>query len=221
MEKYKSKDKEIKVGKAFKSQLSLKEILKKPFKIYPLFVDETNRVIDRDLIIHSHNTFNNEVNNNYTKGYMNTLYNLLFRNNKKYYLEREQLTLSPNKKINKKIKKNSKNLSDNIIPSLNLNTQRKKTHSLDKKILLKIYNEKLKSRNKKQFDNYEKEIKLLKNDNSRIIKTLCFTDRNEKYYQANLKLNIDKRILYYMNKLNNLKTINFPYKNCKKYQNIY
>jgi len=221
MEKYKSKDKEIKVGQAFKSQLSLKEILKKPFKIYPLFVDETNRVIDRDLIIHSHNTFNNEVNNNYTKGYMNTLYNLLFRNNKKYYLEREQLTLSPNKKINKKIKKNSKNLSDNIIPSLNLNTQRKKTHSLDKKILLKIYNEKLKSRNKKQFDNYEKEIKLLKNDNSRIIKTLCFTDRNEKYYQANLKLNIDKRILYYMNKLNNLKTINFPYKNCKKYQNIY
>jgi hypothetical protein len=221
MEKYKSKDKEIKVGQAFKSQLSLKAILKKPFKIYPLFVDETNRVIDRDLIIHSHNTFNNEVNNNYTKGYMNTLYNLLFRNNKKYYLEREQLTLSPNKKINKKIKKNSKNLSDNIIPSLNLNTQRKKTHSLDKKILLKIYNEKLKSRNKKQFDNYEKEIKLLKNDNSRIIKTLCFTDRNEKYYQANLKLNIDKRILYYMNKLNNLKTINFPYKNCKKYQNIY
>ena len=213
MEKYKSKDKEIKVGQAFKSQLSLKEILKKPFKIYPLFVDETNRVIDRDLIIHSHNTFNNEVNNNYTKGYMNTLYNLLFRNNKKYYLEREQLTLSPNKKINKKIKKNSKNLSDNIIPSLNLNNQRKKTHSLDKKILLKIYNEKLKSRNKKQFDNYEKEIKLLKNDNSRIIKTLCFTDRNEKYYQANLKLNIDKRILYYMNKLNNLKTINFPYKN--------
>ena len=221
MEKYKSKDKEIKVGKAFKSQLSLKEILKKPFKIYPLFVDETNRVIDRDLIIHSHNTFNNEVNNNYTKGYMNTLYNLLFKNDKKYYLEREQLTLSPNKKINKKIKKNSKNLSDNIIPSLNLNNQRKKTHSLDKKILLKIYNEKLKSRNKKQFDNYEKEIKLLKNDNSRIIKTLCFTDRNEKYYQANLKLNIDKRILYYMNKLNNLKTINFPYKNCKKYQNIY
>ena len=217
----KSKDKEIKVGQAFKSQLSLKEILKKPFKIYPLFVDETNRVIDRDLIIHSHNTFNNEVNNNYTKGYMNTLYNLLFRNNKKYYLEREQLTLSPNKKINKKIKKNSKNLSDNIIPSLNLNNQRKKTHSLDKKILLKIYNEKLKSRNKKQFDSYEKEIKLLKNDNSRIIKTLCFTDRNEKYYQANLKLNIDKRILYYMNKLNNLKTINFPYKNCKKYQNIY
>ena len=213
MEKYKSKDKEIKVGQAFKSQLSLKEILKKPFKIYPLFVDETNRVIDRDLIIHSHNTFNNEVNNNYTKGYMNTLYNLLFRNNKKYYLEREQLTLSPNKKINKKIKKNSKNLSDNIIPSLNLNTQRKKTHSLDKKILLKIYNEKLKSRNKKQFDNYEKEIKLLKNDNSRIIKTLCFTDRKEKYYKANLKLNIDKRILYYMNKLNNLKTINFPYKN--------
>ena len=220
MEKYKSKDKEIKVGQAFKSQLSLKEILKKPFKIYPLFVDETNRVIDRDLIIHSHNTFNNEVNNNYTKGYMNTLYNLLFRNDKKYYLEREQLILSP-KKINKKIKKDSKNLSDNIIPSLNLNTQRKKTHSLDKKILLKIYNEKLKSRNKKQFDNYEKEIKLLKNDNSRIIKTLCFTDRKEKYYKANLKLNIDKRILYYMNKLNNLKTINFPYKNCKKYQNIY
>ena len=126
MEKYKSKDKEIKVGQAFKSQLSLKEILKKPFKIYPLFVDETNRVIDRDLIIHSHNTFNNEVNNNYTKGYMNTLYNLLFRNDKKYYLEREQLILSP-KKINKKIKKDSKNLSDNIIPSLNLNTQRKKS----------------------------------------------------------------------------------------------
>ncbi len=125
MEKSKSKDKEIKVGKAFKSQLSLKEILNKPFKIYPLFVDETNRVIDRDLIIHSHNTFNNEVNNNYTKGYMNTLYNLLFRNDKKYYLEREQLILSP-KKINKKIKKDSKNLSDNIIPSLNLNTQRKK-----------------------------------------------------------------------------------------------
>ena len=50
MEKYKSKDKEIKVGQAFKSQLSLKEILNKPFKIYPLFVDETNRVIDRDLI---------------------------------------------------------------------------------------------------------------------------------------------------------------------------
>ena len=100
MEKYKSKDKEIKVGQAFKSQLSLKEILKKPFKIYPLFVDETNRVIDRDLIIHSHNTFNNEVNNNYTKGYMNTLYNLLFRNDKKYYLEREQLILSPKKRNN-------------------------------------------------------------------------------------------------------------------------
>ena len=212
MEKSKSKDKEIKVGKAFKSQLSLKEILKKPFKIYPLFVDETNRVIDRDLIIHSHNTFNNEVNNNYTKGYMNTLYNLLFRNNKKYYLEREQLILSP-KKRNKKIKKESNNLSDNIIPSLNLNTQRKKTHSLDNKILLQIYKKKLKSRNNIQFDSYEKEIKLLKSDNSRIIKTLCFTDRKEKYYKANLKLNIDKRILYYMNKLNNLKTINFPYKN--------
>ena len=212
MEKNKTKDKEIKVGKAFKSQLSLKEILNKPFKVYPLFVDETNRIIDRDLIIHSHNTFNNEVNNNYTKGYMNTLYNLLFRNDKKYYLEREQLILSP-KKINKKIKKDSKNLSDNIIPSLNLNTQRKKTHSLDNKILLQIYKKKLKSRNNIQFDSYEKEVKLLKSDNSRIIKTLYFTDRNEKYYKANLKLNIDKRFLYYMNKLNNLKTINFPYKN--------
>ena len=212
MEKSKSKDKEIKVGKAFKSQLSLKEILNKPFKVYPLFVDETNRVIDRDLIIHSHKTFNNEVNNNYTKGYMNTLYNLLFRNDKKYYLEREQLILSP-KKRNKKIKKESNDLSDNIIPSLNLNTQRKKTHSLDNKILLQIYKKKLKSRNNIQFDSYEKEVKLLKSDNSRIIKTLYFTDRNEKYYKANLKLNIDKRILYYMNKLNNLKTINFPYKN--------
>ena len=56
-------------------------------KIMPLFLDSEDVKIERKQIIRSHDIFQNEVRNNYTDVYMNTLYGLLFQNEKKYYVK--------------------------------------------------------------------------------------------------------------------------------------
>lgn len=69
----------------------------RPLKIMPLFLDSEDVKIERKQIIRSHDIFQNEVRNNYTDVYMNTLYGLLFQNEKKYYVKRNQMTIEENK----------------------------------------------------------------------------------------------------------------------------
>lgn len=68
----------------------------RPLKIMPLFLDNEDVKIERKQIIRSHDIFQNEVHNNYTDVYMNTLYGLLFQNEKKYYVKRNQMTIEEN-----------------------------------------------------------------------------------------------------------------------------
>ena len=63
----------------------------RPLKIMPLFIDNEELKIERNQIIRSHDIFKNEINNNYTEPYLNTLYGLLFKNEKKYYVKRNQM----------------------------------------------------------------------------------------------------------------------------------
>ncbi len=198
-------EKEIKVGQALKNNIPSLNPINKPYKIYPIYLDETNRIIDRDLIIHSHETFSNEKKNIYSKGYMNTLYNLLFRNNKQYYREREHLTFDsfPNKKINKK----SNEFNNNFV-SLNSDTYKINAKSFNGQSMIEKF---IKKRKRKimSCENILKHIKLLNNDNFRVIQTLNLTDRKEKDYQNSLKFNIDKRLFCYSNRLNKLKIVDF------------
>lgn len=60
---------ENKVGKFFEKLKPLAS-MNNTMKIHPVFVEENQRIIERNLIIHSHQTFSNEIEKNYHKNYM-------------------------------------------------------------------------------------------------------------------------------------------------------
>ena len=54
---------ENKVGKFFEKLKPLAS-MNNTMKIHPVFVEENQRIIERNLIIHSHQTFSNEIEKN-------------------------------------------------------------------------------------------------------------------------------------------------------------
>lgn len=67
-------------------------------RVVPLFVDDDNKVIERQKIINMHNVFIKETNNEYSNEHMDNLFNVLFENKKHYRAQRTGLfSLSPKK----------------------------------------------------------------------------------------------------------------------------
>lgn len=67
-------------------------------KVVPLFIDDDNKVIEREKIINMHNVFVKETNNEYSNEHMDNLFNVLFENKKHYRAQRTGLfSLSPKK----------------------------------------------------------------------------------------------------------------------------
>ena len=57
-------------------------------KVIPLFVDDDNKVIQRENIVNMHNVFMKETKNEYTNAHMNNLFSMLFANKKHYKIKR-------------------------------------------------------------------------------------------------------------------------------------
>lgn len=57
-------------------------------KIIPLFVDDDNKVIQRENIVNMHNVFMKETKNEYTNDHMNNLFSMLFANKRHYKIKR-------------------------------------------------------------------------------------------------------------------------------------
>lgn len=86
--------KEVKVEEVLFGYDSVKlKINNKPFRIIPMIIEDENKVFQLAQILKSYQTFRNEKNNIYTEKYMSTIYGLLFRNERRYHIKRNKLSI--------------------------------------------------------------------------------------------------------------------------------
>lgn len=201
----------------------------RPLKIMPLFLDNEDVKIERNQIIRSHNIFQNEINNNYTEFYLNTLYGMLFKNEKKYYVKRNQMDFKDyliHKKNNESIsndqhlslpkpKKSSESEHSSVNHSFFL--KHKKNESHFQYSLTKIKEEFIKpppkeNEMKKYFksNKYEKKFKYLSLDSNKIINMIHNSDKLCDQYRATLKDQAMRRFY-------NLTRYDFSLKNRTRY----
>ena len=206
---------EIKVGK-FYEKLKPLTIMNNTMKIHPTFIEEHKRVVDRNIIIHSHETFSNVVDKNYNKSYIDSFYDMLFNNHKNYSEMRQNLKLKQSNKNNSNIENN--NLSEQILPSINKNkinlSKEKKGKSFE--IIKKRKNAVSKIKKYKRIkDNDEvyNTVLRLNDDNKRLFSFLVSGEKIRREYE--------KKFINHMN--NKLKLYSFQMKNLKpiKYNNIF
>ncbi len=207
---------EIKVGKFYEKFKPL-SILNNTMKIHPTFVEEHKRVVDRNLIIHSHETFTNVVDKNYNKSYIDSFYDMLFTNRKNYSEMRQNLKL--NKQSNKTTSIiDNNNLSEQILPSIKKNkltiSKEKKGKSFEEinKKKNSIFNIKRYKRIKDNDEVYNT-VNRLNDGNKRLFAFLVSGEKIRREYE--------KKFINHMN--NKLKLYSFQMKNLKpiKYNNIF
>lgn len=204
----------------------------RPLKIMPLFIDNEELKIERNQIIRSHDIFQNEINNNYTEPYLNTLYGLLFKNEKKYYVKRNQMHIEDyltHKKSNEPIKNNHhltlpktkvSSKSDPTPVSHSLSPQHKKKGSHFQYRITKIKEEFFKPPPKeyetKKFvksNKYEKKFKYLSLDSNKIINMIHNSDKLCDQYRTTLKDQAMRRFC-------NLTRYSFSLKNHSRYADM-
>lgn len=202
---------EIKVGK-FYEKLKPLTIMNNTMKIHPTFIEEHKRVVDRNIIIHSHETFSNVVDKNYNKSYIDSFYDMLFNNHKNYSEMRQNLKLKQSNKNNSNIENN--NLSEQILPSINKNkinlSKEKKGKSFEiikkrKNVVSKI------KKNKRIKDNDEvyNTVLRLNDDNKRLFSFLVSGEKIRREYENKFINHLNKKLRLYSFKMNNLKPIKY------------
>ena len=72
---------------------SSQSIANGPKRVIPLYIEEPSSIFERHRIIKSHLIFKNEIKNNYTNNYMDNVSELLFQNDKNYYISDGDATL--------------------------------------------------------------------------------------------------------------------------------
>ena len=168
---------ENKVGKFFEKLKPLAS-MNNTMKIHPVFVEENQRIIERNLIIHSHQTFSNEIEKNYHKNYMDSFYEMLFNNKKNYSSLRQNLQLK--KRNHNQFNLEDKNHTEPFLPEIN-----KSNKIIQKEIKGKSYDIGHEIFNINHYKkNLRKNIKIKKND--------------EVYNKVNLFNNEDKRLLSFI-----------------------
>ena len=202
---------EIKVGK-FYEKLKPLTIMNNTMKIHPTFIEEHKRVVDRNIIIHSHETFSNVVDKNYNKSYIDSFYDMLFNNHKNYSEMRQNLKLKQSNKNNSNIENN--NLSEQILPSINKNkinlSKEKKEKSFE--IIKKRKNAVSKIKKYKRIkDNDEvyNTVLRLNDDNKRLFSFLVSGEKIRREYENKFINHLNRKLRLYSFKMNNLKPIKY------------
>lgn len=202
---------EIKVGK-FYEKLKPLTIMNNTMKIHPTFIEEHKRVVDRNIIIHSHETFSNVVDKNYNKSYIDSFYDMLFNNHKNYSEMRQNLKLKQSNKNNSNIENN--NLSEQILPSINKNkinlSKEKKGKSFEiikkrKNVVSKIK----KYKRIKDNDEVYNTVLRLNDDNKRLFSFLVSGEKIRKEYENKFINHLNRKLRLYSFKMNNLKPIKY------------
>ena len=202
---------EIKVGK-FYEKLKPLTIMNNTMKIHPTFIEEHKRVVDRNIIIHSHETFSNVVDKNYNKSYIDSFYDMLFNNHKNYSEMRQNLKLKQSNKNNSNIENN--NLSEQILPSINKNkinlSKEKKGKSFEiikkrKNVVSKIK----KYKRIKDNDEVYNTVLRLNDDNKRLFSFLVSGEKIRREYENKFINHLNKKLRLYSFKMNNLKPIKY------------
>lgn len=123
-----------------------------PQKIMHLHADSKTKEFERNQIIKQHNIFKNQLHHNYTTIYLDKVSELLFQNEEKYYIKRNQLKL-PFLKHNCCC---SNNIKQTFPCSVNKvafhSTKRNKQMYYEKEIVKTISYSSLKERNRKLID---------------------------------------------------------------------
>ena len=202
---------EIKVGK-FYEKLKPLTIMNNTMKIHPTFIEEHKRVVDRNIIIHSHETFSNVVDKNYNKSYIDSFYDMLFNNHKNYSEMRQNLKLKQSNKNNSNIENN--NLSEQILPSINKNkinlSKEKKGKSFE--IIKKRKNAVSKIKKYKRIkDNDEvyNTVNRLNDGNKRLFAFLVSGEKIRREYENKFINHLNRKLRLYSFKMNNLKPIKY------------
>jgi ATPase subunit of ABC transporter with duplicated ATPase domains len=202
---------EIKVGK-FYEKLKPLTIMNNTMKIHPTFIEEHKRVVDRNIIIHSHETFSNVVDKNYNKSYIDSFYDMLFNNHKNYSEMRQNLKLKQSNKNNSNIENN--NLSEQILPSINKNkinlSKEKKGKSFE--IIKKRKNAVSKIKKYKRIkDNDEvyNTVLRLNDDNKRLFSFLVSGEKIRREYENKFINHLNRKLRLYSFIMNNLKPIKY------------
>ena len=202
---------EIKVGK-FYEKLKPLSIMNNTMKIHPTFIEEHKRVVDRNIIIHSHETFSNVVDKNYNKSYIDSFYDMLFNNHKNYSEMRQNLKLKQSNKNNSNIENN--NLSEQILPSINKNkinlSKEKKGKSFEiikkrKNVVSKIK----KYKRIKDNDEVYNTVLRLNDDNKRLFSFLVSGEKIRREYENKFINHLNRKLRLYSFKMNNLKPIKY------------
>ena len=202
---------EIKVGK-FYEKLKPLTIMNNTMKIHPTFIEEHKRVVDRNIIIHSHETFSNVVDKNYNKSYIDSFYDMLFNNHKNYSEMRQNLKLKQSNKNNSNIENN--NLSEQILPSINKNkinlSKEKKRKSFEiikkrKNVVSKIK----KYKRIKDNDEVYNTVLRLNDDNKRLFSFLVSGEKIRREYENKFINHLNRKLRLYSFKMNNLKPIKY------------
>ena len=202
---------EIKVGK-FYEKLKPLTIMNNTMKIHPTFIEEHKRIVDRNIIIHSHETFTNVVDKNYNKSYIDSFYDMLFNNHKNYSEMRQNLKLKQSNKNNSNIENN--NLSEQILPSINKNkinlSKEKKGKSFEiikkrKNVVSKIK----KYKRIKDNDEVYNTVLRLNDGNKRLFAFLVSGEKIRREYENKFINHLNRKLRLYSFKMNNLKPIKY------------
>ena len=174
--------------------------------------EEHKRIVDRNIIIHSHETFTNVVDKNYNKSYIDSFYDMLFNNHKNYSEMRQNLKLKQSNKNNSNIENN--NLSEQILPSINKNkinlSKEKKGKSFE--IIKKRKNAVSKIKKYKRIkDNDEvyNTVLRLNDDNKRLFSFLVSGEKIRREYENKFINHLNRKLRLYSFKMNNLKPIKY------------
>ena len=202
---------ETKVSKFYRT-IQEKSIINFPMKICPLFIEEEKRVIERHLILHSHETFTNEREKNFTKSYINSLGNMLYDNRKNFPQLRNSLKLKKKCKRNILLSILNEQKNKENLPSIINNNAKTisdfKNQSIEKKnFMTPEISPKFKSKIK-NVDEIQKYMKLLSNDNKKFIYYIASGNKFQKEYQNKTIYRIKKKLENISSNIRKIKAIN-------------
>lgn len=195
---------DFKVGKFYDNKNSL-SVIHSPMKVHPVFVDDDKRIIERNLIIHSHETFSNEIDKRYNLSYMNNLGNMLYDNKKNYSKLRNALKLKKKNTRNLILSLSNENkINLDTLPLIKRNIEKKNNDEKKNKFLTPRNFSKTKQ--KINYKEIQKQIKLFKNDNNRLISYIISGEKYQSDYQKKMKLRIKQTLNNYSMKIKNIKS---------------
>lgn len=185
-------------------------------KIIPLSVDDPAKVIDRNIIIQRHDVFQKETQNAYNPTQLRHIYELLFKNQKNYHIQRKHIITTDNSPSvspkSHQINNNNTSSPEMLFPDVSPKVQNEKNNCTtfydiksQKYILKDNYNDSIKNTfYPGMFKKVHSPFKALSSDEI----TFTETDgelkkNNETYLRDKMMLKLQKKFPFYKIKSNN------------------